>query len=86
MRTRAALRQGRALLPVVESEVGSLKWVYSLRLLDIWVIQSSQGLRRMLKLGRSAMTEQVVIRICARNVGYITGIGVHISRWREHWQ
>ena len=62
--------------------------MYGLWLLDIWIPRSPQGLRRvsMLKLQRghrSVKTERVVIYAFVRNIGYITGIGVHVNRCRE---
>jgi hypothetical protein len=60
--------------------------MHVLRLLDIWIIQSPQVLRRVsiLKLLQGcAKAERVVIQVCVRNVGYITGIGVHVNRCRE---
>ena len=75
--------QGSALLPVVQRDVGSSEWVYSLCLPDIWVPGSPQGIRRvsMLKLLRGIdKIERVAIYVCVRNM---TGIGVHINRCRE---
>ena len=78
MRNQAVLRQGSALLPIVRSS-----WVYSLRLPDIWVPRSPQGIRRVSMLREIAKIERVVIYVCVWDDGYITGIGVHINRCRE---
>ena len=85
MGTQAALRLGIALMPVIERVVGTCKRVYSMQL-NRWILRSPQVLRWVftLKLLRgSAKTERVVVYVCVRNIGYMTGIGVHVSGCQE---
>ena len=80
MRTQAVLSQRSTLLPVVEINIGSRTWLYSRRLLDILILLQTP---RLNQLRRSVKRERVVMYIGVRNVGYITGIGVHINRRRK---
>ena len=65
---RTFFLEASALLRIVRSDVESWKWEYSLRLAEIWILQSLQVLRciAMLKLLRGSVeTERVVMHICA---------------------